>query len=247
MRPEELLPRNLTLSIGSRVPPAVTSTLSPSSPVVLARAGEGSAEPSAPGSPAPASACSQAASRRAGSARRPTPSSPLEASRPTPGSTTVAPRSRSVLRLACVAGCSYMRLFIAGAITSGQRAASAQLRQQVVGEAGGELGDRVGRGGRDQIHVGVGDQLQVAERLVRRRRLVGEGAARGVALELADEHRRAGERRERRLADEAPAGGRLHDAHRVPGRGRQAHELERLVRGDAAADAEQDPRHDYRL
>jgi len=27
MRPEELLPTNLTLSIGSRVPPAVTSTL----------------------------------------------------------------------------------------------------------------------------------------------------------------------------------------------------------------------------
>ena len=31
------------------------------------------------------------------------------------------PRSRSVRRFACVAGCSYMRLFIAGATTSGQR------------------------------------------------------------------------------------------------------------------------------
>ena len=47
--------------------------------------------------------------------------------------------------------------------------------------------------------------------------------------------------------DEPPAGGRLHDAHRVPVRGRQAHELERLVGGDAAADAEQDSGHDLRL
>ncbi len=31
MRPEELLPTKRTLSIGSRVPPAVTSTLSPRS------------------------------------------------------------------------------------------------------------------------------------------------------------------------------------------------------------------------
>ncbi len=66
-------------------------------------------------------------SSSAGSASRPTPSSPFEASRPVPGSTTIAPRARSVARFACVAGCSYMRLFIAGATTSGQSAASAQL------------------------------------------------------------------------------------------------------------------------
>ena len=37
------------------------------------------------------------------------------------------PRSRSVCRFARVAGCSYMRLFIAGARSTGQVAASAQL------------------------------------------------------------------------------------------------------------------------
>ena len=52
---------------------------------------------------------------------------PLEASRPVPGSRMCAPRSRSRARFCCVAGCSYMRLFIAGAITSGQLAASALL------------------------------------------------------------------------------------------------------------------------
>ncbi len=110
-----------TLSIGSRVPPAVTSTRSPSR-----RAPEAEA-PFDPTGGALSSTRSQTASSSAGSARRPTPSSPSEARRPTPGSTMTAPRSRSVARFARVAGCSYIRLFIAGAITSGQPAASAQL------------------------------------------------------------------------------------------------------------------------
>ena len=66
-----------------------------------------------------------------------------------------------------------------------------------------ELGDRVGGRGRDQEGVGVADQLQVAQRVVRRRGLVGEGAPRRVALELVDEHGRPGERGERRGAHEA--------------------------------------------
>jgi hypothetical protein len=37
----------------------------------------------------------------------------------------VTPRARSRSRLACVAGCSYMRLFIAGATATGQGAARA--------------------------------------------------------------------------------------------------------------------------
>ena len=40
---------------------------------------------------------------------------------------TVTPRSRSSARLACVAGCSHMWLFIAGATSTGQDAASAAL------------------------------------------------------------------------------------------------------------------------
>ncbi len=123
MRPEELLPTNLTLSIGSRVPPAVTSTLSPRHALAPGRVSSWVGAPAEDS----ASASSHAVRIRAGSARRPTPCSPCEASRPLSGSTIHAPRSRSVLRFACVARCSYMRLFIAGAITSGQSAASAQL------------------------------------------------------------------------------------------------------------------------
>ncbi len=63
----------------------------------------------------------------AGSASRPTPHSPREASRPLSGATIVAPRVRSSSRFACVAACSYMWLFIAGASTSGALQASAAL------------------------------------------------------------------------------------------------------------------------
>jgi hypothetical protein len=70
---------------------------------------------------------STAASSSAGSASRPTPHSCLVASAPVPGSTIPTPRSRSVARLAWVAGCSHMRSFIAGATTTGHVAASAAL------------------------------------------------------------------------------------------------------------------------
>src|SRR6185436_5241973 len=73
---------------------------------------------------------------------------------------------------------------------------------EVVGQAGGELGQRVGRRRREQVDVGVGDQLEVRERVVVGRRLVGERAAGGVALELVDEDGRPGQRRERRRAHE---------------------------------------------
>src|SRR5439155_1683515 len=53
------------------------------------------------------------------------PCSPLEARRPSSGPITSTPRSRSVVRLAWVAACSYMWLFIAGATSTGQPAASA--------------------------------------------------------------------------------------------------------------------------
>ena len=102
---------NRTESIGSRVPPAVTSTRSPS----IDR-----------GAPLGTTA-STAPSRSAGSRSRPTPHSPLEPSAPTSGSSTVTPRARRVARLARVAGCSYMALFIAGATSTGQVAASAAL------------------------------------------------------------------------------------------------------------------------
>ena len=169
------------------------------------RAASGSsAPPPRPAAAPPLGGRSRAPPRRpragcAGSARRPTPCSPSRPGGPRRARRSGAPRAAACRRFAWVAGCSYMRVVHRrGEHAAGSGAASAQLRQQVVGQARGELGDRVGGGRGDQVHVGVGDQLEVAERLVRRARCwSGEGAARGVALELADEHRRAGQRRER--------------------------------------------------
>ena len=56
---------------------------------------------------------------------------------------------------------------------------------EVVGEAVRELGDRVRRGRRDQVGVGIAHELEVRERVVLGRRLIGERAPRGVALEVA--------------------------------------------------------------
>ena len=106
-----------------------------------------------------------------------------------------------------------------------------------------ELGDRVGRGRRDQVHLRALHELQMARRFVIGRLLSGKGAARGVALELAHEHRRAAQRSEGSRTYEAPARRRLHHPHGMSGSGRQAHQLERLVCGDAATYAEQDSGH----
>ena len=102
-----------------------------------------------------------------------------------------------------------------------------------------ELADRVGAGRRNQERVGVAHQLEVAEGVVVRRRLVGEGAARGVALELVGQDRGAAERGERRRADEALSRGGLDDPHGVTGLRGQPHQLQRLVGGDTASDAEE--------
>ena len=121
-----------------------------------------------------------------------------EASRPTVGLDDRRRRAaRSVRRLACVAGCSYMRLFIAGAIRSGQPAASAQLLSRLSARPAASLAIVLAEAGAIR-KTRRWRPAQVADRLVRRRRLVGEGAAGGIALELADEHGRAAERGERR-------------------------------------------------
>ena len=108
---------------------------------------------------------------------------------------------------------------------------------------GRQLGDRVGRGRGDEEGVAVGDQLEVADRVVLGLRIAGEGAAHRVALELRDQDRRADDALEGGGADEA--GGRLghQHPHPVAGDGSEPGELQRLVGGDPTADAEQDPGH----
>src|SRR6202453_417975 len=99
---------NRTGSISSRVPPAETRTRRPLRSL-------------------PVSGCERmlviTAKISAGSGSRPGPLS-FPASLPTAGSITTAPRSRSVVTLACVAGCSHISVCIAGANTTGQVAIS---------------------------------------------------------------------------------------------------------------------------
>ncbi len=133
-----------------------------------------------------------------------------------------------------------MWLFIAGATSTGQVAASAALVSRLSARPWASLAIVFALAGAIRRTSALRDELEVAERVVVGRALVGERAAGGVALELVGEDGRAGERREGRGADE-PLGGRgLDDPHGMPGLRRQAHDLERLVGGDPAADAEQD-------
>jgi hypothetical protein len=115
--------------------------------------------------------------------------------------------------------------------------------EQVVGRAGRELGQRVGAQRRDDEHVSGLDELQVRQRRVGGRRVAGEGAAQRVGLPLGDEHGRTGDSGERRGPDEPRRRLRLDHAHRMPGLGRQARELQRLVGRDPTGDAEQNAPH----
>jgi hypothetical protein len=115
--------------------------------------------------------------------------------------------------------------------------------EQVVGQPGGELGDRVGRGGRDDEDLSVAQELQMADRLVIGQRLIGEGSPHGVASELADQHRRPRQSGERGLPNEPPAGLGLDHPDRMPSPRGQPHQLESLVSSDPPADAKQYPCH----
>ena len=104
IRPLERLPTKRTASSGSRVPPAVTSTRMPSS---------------GRGAPVPATISIASQDRgRLGEAADP----PLAARGERPGAGldhVHAARRAAASRFACVAGCSYMWLFIAGATSTG--------------------------------------------------------------------------------------------------------------------------------
>ena len=245
MRPEELLPTNLTLSIGSRVPPAVTSTLQPRRLACRRAARRGS--PCSTARPArarraPARRRRAPARARPGARRPPRPSRPA---RPTPGSTTITPRSRSVLQVGL-----RRRVLVHAVVhrrrdhqrTGGRERAAAQ---QVVGEAAGELGDRV--------RPSAGAIRYTSALATSSRWLSGSCVGGGWPGNAP----RAGRARTRCSSTGAPVSA-ANDASPTkrwlagvcttrtacPVGGRQAHELERLVRGDAAADAEQDPGHD---
>ena len=210
MRPDELLPTKRTLSIGSRVPPAVIEHASrPSSPPPARR----SARRRAPRRRRARrrARASQAASSSGGSARRPTPSSPFDASAADAGLDDRARRARAASRGspasrgARTCGCSSPARRPAGSV-----AASARCVSRLSASPRGELGDRVrarpARSGRRRrcatssrwlsgSCAGSGSPGNAPRIGSRSNSLTSTGAPR--------------ERRERRLADEAPAGRRL--------------------------------------
>ena len=170
MRPDERLPTKRTASIGSRVPPAVTST---SQPVELAARRvsarlDGGEQLGRLGQAADPELAQRA--ERAGARAR-----------------ARSPRARAgVARLAWVAGCSYIALFMAGATISGRRHASAAAVSRLSAWPWASLASVLADAGRDQEHVGVLDQREVRERRVLGQRIAGEGAAQRVRLPLGD-------------------------------------------------------------
>ena len=220
MRPEELLPMNLTLSIGSRVPPAVTSTLRPRH---APRRPECSSWVGAPAERLGERRLARRQDpRRLGQATdavlalRGEPSAvglddPRAALAQRPAGSPASPGARTC-------GCS-----------SPGRSPADSPRPARSCSAGCPPGRRRAwrscspRPGAITYTSASRHQLEVAQRLVLGQRLPGKCSPRGIALELADEHRRAGQRLERRRPHEPPARRGLHHPDRVPGTRRQAH------------------------
>ena len=107
------------------------------------------------------------------------------------------------------------------------RIGESRLGQQVVGDAVGELGDRVGGAGCNDHDVGILGGLDVV--VPRRPRLVG-----------AVQYLVAAEGFEAQRPDEAFGGVAHHDPDLRPRLDEEADELQGFVGGDGAADAEKD-------
>ena len=105
-------------------------------------------------------------------------------------------------------------------------ARDAQRRQQIVGHAVRELGEEVGRGGRDHDRVGFTRQIDVRH------------VVRHAPVPLAGVDRTAGQRLHRDGGDELRGRFGHHDLHGRAGLGQQAREFGDLVAGDAARHAE---------
>ena len=141
--------------MGSRVPPAETTTRLPASGPVWPRSSW------------------QRAKSSSGSTMRPGPCSP-SASSPSAGPSSSTPRSASAAAFAWVAGCSHMRTFMAGAARTGPRKASPSCGEDVVGEPVRQLGERVRRERRDDEQVRVDEvRVEVPRRLAAGERLEG--------------------------------------------------------------------------
>ena len=101
--------------------------------------------------------------------------------------------------------------------------------EQVVGHAGGHLGERVGGRRGDDHHARLPGRLDVLE-----------PAAARLPGALVVEHRRLRDRREGERHDEALRGLGAHDQRLEAVLDEPAHQLDGLVDGDAAGDADED-------
>ena len=87
------------------------------------------------------------------------------------------PRASSVSAFARVAGCAHIRGFIAGATSTGPAVGERGFGEEVVGDAVGELRERVRGARRDDEQVGPGQvQIEVLVRRAARESLEGLGA-----------------------------------------------------------------------
>ncbi len=141
--PDERLEMKRTGSIGSRVPPALTTTRRPARS--RPRAAERRDSGPDPDGFAMARTDDAASTMSAGSARRPAPTSP-PANRPSPGSTTCTPRRRSVARLSCTAGCSHISVCMAGHTITGRPGGEDRGGEQSVGDPVGVAAQKARRG-----------------------------------------------------------------------------------------------------
>ena len=105
-----------------------------------------------------------------------------------------------------------------------------QRGQEVVGVAVGDLGEKVRRRRRDDDRVGAARQVDVAHAVV------------GAGRPQVGEHRPARQRLQRQRRDEAAGGVGHADVDGDAGLDEQPRELGRLVRGDAAGQAQHDSR-----
>ena len=142
---------------------------------------------------------------------------------PRPARRTARRAPRACARFCRTAGCSSICVFIAGATSTGARGRQVERRQEVVGDAVGELAEDVRGGRRDEQQVDGRGQRDVLD--------VGVGAG----GPLARDHRVARDRLEGQRPDEPPGVARHDGDDVVPALLQAARDLDGLVGADAAA------------
>ena len=195
-------------SIGSRVPPAVTSTRTPRQAAAVAFG---------------AGQRGLARGRQlVGLGHPPESTLAMGGELAGVGPTIWIPRARSSARLSWVAGVTVHPVVHRRRDQDRAVGGERRRRDEVVGQAVRELGDRVRARRRDQVHVGTLHEREVGDRgAARGGGFARIGAAQRIVIELAGQHRRAGDPGERLLLRRS-AGVRRSGSRAPRGRQRSA-------------------------